>query len=97
MNHLINNKPPILALAFFRWFCHPDLQEGIEGDLLERYYKCSEQFGASKANATFYKEVLLLFRPSIIGNIHHLTFNLFLDMKTWNWIQLISLNILVVL
>lgn len=97
MSQPANNKPPLLALAFFRWFCHPDLQEGIEGDLLERYYKCSEQFGTTKANTIFHKEVLLLFRPSIIGNIHHLTFNLFLDMKTWNWIQLIALNVLVVL
>ena len=31
------NHPPKLLLAFFRWFCHPDFVEDIEGDLLERY------------------------------------------------------------
>ena len=31
-------QPPPWLLRFFRWFCHPDFVEDIEGDLLERYY-----------------------------------------------------------
>jgi hypothetical protein len=27
------NKPPRIPLAFFRWYCHPDLREEIEVDL----------------------------------------------------------------
>jgi putative ABC transport system permease protein len=29
-------SPPKLPLRFFRWYCHPDYQEDIEGDLQER-------------------------------------------------------------
>lgn len=87
------NRPPLMALLFFRWFCHPDIREEIEGDLTERYFKVAEGNGA---DLFFYKEVLSLFRPSLMGNIHHLTFNLFTDMKRLHWIQLIALNLLVV-
>jgi len=30
-------RPPRFLLKFFRWFCHPELQKYIEGDLLELY------------------------------------------------------------
>ncbi len=29
--------PPKLLLRFFRWYCHRDYLEDIEGDLLERF------------------------------------------------------------
>lgn len=90
-------KPPHIALEFFRWYCHPDLREEIEGDLLERFHKYFEQNGAAKAKGYFIKEVLLLFRPAIVGNIHHLTFKIFSDMKRIHWLQLIALNLLVIL
>jgi putative ABC transport system permease protein len=32
-----NNQPPGIPLAFFRWYCHPDLLEEIEGDLFAHY------------------------------------------------------------
>lgn len=67
------NKPSRIALAFFKWYCHPDFREEIEGDLMERFSTYSEKYGHNKANTFFIKEVLLLFRPSIIGNIYHLT------------------------
>jgi len=37
---MTQQKYPFLArrlLPFFRWFCHPDYVEDIEGDLLEKY------------------------------------------------------------
>lgn len=66
------NCPPKIALVFFRWFCHPHFLEEIEGDLTERFQGYSGKYGPKKAKWIFYKEVLLLFRPSIIGNIYHL-------------------------
>lgn len=60
-------------LAFFRWFCHPGFCEEIEGDLTERFNSHLQKYGQRKANRLFTKEVLLLFRPTIIGNIYHLT------------------------
>lgn len=68
-------KPPRRVLAFFRWFCNPDFREEIEGDLTERFHYYSEKYGETKAKWLFTKEVLLLLRPNLIGNIYHLTNN----------------------
>ncbi|MGZ8558221.1 MAG: permease prefix domain 2-containing transporter [Chitinophagaceae bacterium] len=92
-----NNKPPRIMLAFFRWFCAPNLLEETEGDLLEHFHKRTEQYGLRKARVLFIKEVILLFRPGITGNIYHLTYKLFPTMKKLQWLQLIALNLLVVL
>jgi len=66
-------KPSRIALAFFNWYCHPDFREEIEGDLMERFNIYFLKYGHSKANRLFIKEVLFLFRPTIVGNIYHLT------------------------
>lgn len=68
----MEHTPSKLALAFFHWFCHPDFQEEIEGDLLERYQIDSANHGHRRANWLFIKEVLLLCRPSLMGNIQHI-------------------------
>ncbi len=60
------NKPPKLFLKFFRWFCHPQLKTPIEGDLMELYEERVREMGKNKADQRFIKDVLLLFRPSII-------------------------------
>ena len=67
------NKPSRVALAFFHWYCQPQFREEIEGDLMERFSAYSEKYGHNKANRLFIKDVILLFRPSIIGNIYQLT------------------------
>jgi len=67
------NKPSRIALTFFNWYCHPDFREEIEGDLIERFNTYYLKYGHNKANRLFIKEVLFLFRPSIVGNIYHLT------------------------
>ena len=67
------HKPLRIALAFFNWYCHPDFREEIEGDLMERFNIYYLKYGYSKANRLFIRDVLLLFRPSIAGNIYHLT------------------------
>lgn len=71
--NLSENKPPRIALEFFRWFCHPDFLEEIEGDLTEKFHEYSVKHGLKKAKWLFVKEVLLLIRPSIVRNIYHLT------------------------
>ncbi|MGC4023087.1 MAG: permease prefix domain 2-containing transporter [Cyclobacteriaceae bacterium] len=60
-------KPPQIPLRFFRWFCHPQLRDHIEGDLTELYYERVKQSGKRKADFNFVVDVLLLFRPGIIG------------------------------
>ena len=58
--------PPKLPLRFFRWFCHPDFQEDIEGDLLERFERRVNEHGVKKAQRELSNDVLRLFRPGII-------------------------------
>ncbi|MEL7006038.1 MAG: permease prefix domain 2-containing transporter, partial [Bacteroidota bacterium] len=62
-------RPPKLPYRFFRWYCHPDYLEDIEGDLLERYERNTLQAGQKEANWQFIKDVLKLFRPGIIKPI----------------------------
>lgn len=62
-------QPPRWSLRFFRWFCHPDFREDIEGDLLERFEKRCEQLGVARARRRFSRDVLTLFRPNLIKPI----------------------------
>jgi hypothetical protein len=66
-------KPSQIAMRFFYWFCHPDFREEIEGDLIEQYNNFYVNYGYTKANRLFIKEVILLFRPTIIGNFNYLS------------------------
>jgi len=61
-----HTHPSSWFLRFFRWYCHPDYQEDIEGDLLERFEENVEEKGIRAAKWRFIKDVLLLFRPGII-------------------------------
>ncbi|WOK04504.1 FtsX-like permease family protein [Imperialibacter roseus] len=61
-----STQPPKLPLLFFRWFCHPDYREDIEGDLTERFEMRVEEKGAFAAKALFWLEVLKLLRPDIV-------------------------------
>jgi putative ABC transport system permease protein len=63
---MTGKNPPGLFLRFFRWFCHPDLQRSIEGDLLELYHERQSQDGKRKADWKFAIDVLLLLRPGVI-------------------------------
>ncbi|WP_339814239.1 ABC transporter permease [uncultured Imperialibacter sp.] len=63
-----NHHPPKLPLRFFRWFCHPDYREDIEGDLVERFKGKAKERGAKRASWFFAVEVLKLFRPSLMKN-----------------------------
>jgi putative ABC transport system permease protein len=59
-------RPPRFLLEFFRWFCHPELQKYIEGDLLELYNERLKLGSKRKADWGLAGDVLLLLRPSII-------------------------------
>ena len=59
-------RPPHWFLRFFRWYCHPDYVEDIEGDLFERFERNITQHNIRRAKYSFAKDVLKLFRPGII-------------------------------
>lgn len=58
----MSKRPPIWPLKFFRWFCHPDYAEDIEGDLLERFQKRPSTWH-------FVLDILRLFRPALIKEV----------------------------
>lgn len=60
------SSPPSLFIRFFRWYCHPRLQDYIEGDLLEVYERRILKNGKRRADIAFLLDVLLLCRPGII-------------------------------
>jgi hypothetical protein len=62
--------PPKLPLNFFRWYCHPKMQDYIEGDLMEVYERRIKVSGKRNADLKFMIDVLLLFRPGIIRPTH---------------------------
>jgi putative ABC transport system permease protein len=53
-------------LCFFRWFAKPSLRDHIEGDLIELYHTRVGTNGKTAATRLVIKEVIRLFRPSII-------------------------------
>ncbi|MEO1100012.1 MAG: permease prefix domain 2-containing transporter, partial [Bacteroidota bacterium] len=57
---------PKLPLRFFRWYCHPDYIEDLEGDLWERFERKIEEKNTASAKWRFTKDVIKLFRPGII-------------------------------
>lgn len=58
--------PQRLLLRFFRWFCHPNYAEDIEGDLIEKFHKQVKTNGVKNAQWLFLLDVLRLFRIGII-------------------------------
>ena len=61
-----------LADRFFRWFCHPDYFDEIQGDLEEMYQRDGHQSERS-AQWKYFWRVLGLFRPSLMRSLSHHT------------------------
>lgn len=59
-------SPPGIVLRFLRWFCPPNLYEGIEGDLLEQYDADCVAAGPGAARRRLAWRVFQFFRPGII-------------------------------
>ncbi|MEM8891447.1 MAG: FtsX-like permease family protein [Bacteroidota bacterium] len=107
MKKPVHNSPPEWVLHFFRWFCHPDFVEDIEGDLLERFAGFVEVMEPRNARIRFFIEVVLLFRWGLIRPLrrnyffipyamfkHNLiiSYRNFLRSKTTFFIHLIGLS-----
>lgn len=59
-------NPPSFAHRFLRWFCPPELFEGIEGDLWEEFDADCAARGVKYARRKFVMNVLRFFRPGIV-------------------------------
>lgn len=64
-----HKHPPKFLLTFFRWFCHPDYVEDIEGDLLERFEFRLNKNALSRVKWIFFIEILKLLRPGLMRPI----------------------------
>lgn len=64
-----DHHPPKYFKRFFRWFCHADYHEELAGDIEEVFYDTLETNGVTAAKKTYRKEILKLFRPSVIKEI----------------------------
>jgi len=62
----LKTPAPHIPIKFLRWFCHPDLVEDVEGDVMELHEERAKTKSESKAKWWLWFEVLLLFRPGII-------------------------------
>ncbi len=65
-----SSKPPKFILLFLKWFCRSEYHIDIEGDLLEFYKRNVQGHGKKKADRILMKEIVLLFRPSMIKNLN---------------------------
>ena len=68
-------QPPKYYHRFFRWFCHADFYEELAGDLEEAFFQNVEKKGQRYARHQYRKEVLQLFRPSVIKELPFNYFN----------------------
>ncbi len=66
MNPDSDHLPPRLATRFLRWYCHPDLLDEVEGDLLELFRRRVETKGSKKAKAYYWLNVLMFLHPDYI-------------------------------
>jgi putative ABC transport system permease protein len=79
------HNPPKIFLRFFRWYCHPKLRDGIEGDMVELYQERVHGEGKRAANLKFMIDVISLFRPGIVRKFN---FNLTPSFMFGNYLKI---------
>ena len=68
-------QPSKWAVRCLRWFCREEFLEDLEGDLMERFDRNAAQSSRFKSNFSLWKDVLALFRPSLIKRFRMKTSN----------------------
>jgi hypothetical protein len=86
-----DEQPPRLLLALFRWLCHPDFREEIEGDLLEKYHADLQRHGLKAARRQFVVEEFSIARFHLIFNLNRN------EMTTKNWLGLLAVAVIIML
>ena len=84
-------QPPSWAKAALRFIIHPDFNEEIEDDILEKYRNDLLKYGYKNAQLNFWKNFFSLFRPGIIFNSNHFA----MKRKQWVTFFIISIGIVV--
>jgi len=82
-------QPPGWVRTLLRIIVHPEFQEEIEGDFLEKYQIDLKKCGLKIARRRLYADLFSIAKPSLIFNINRNT------MKPRNWLVLLLLVLLV--
>lgn len=82
-------QPPSWAMTLLRIIVHPEFQEEIEGDVLEKYQNDLQKYGLKIARRRLYAELFSIAKPNLIFNVNRNT------MKPRNWLLLLLLLLLV--
>ncbi|MEP1096468.1 MAG: FtsX-like permease family protein [Cyclobacteriaceae bacterium] len=61
---------PKLSYRLFKWFCHEDFFEELQGDLEENFLINVDRKGKKKARKIYHHEVIKLLRPSAMKKTH---------------------------
>ena len=62
-------QPPKWPLRLLKLFCKKEYHLDVEGDLLELFQRRAETLGFKKASQKLWKDVVFLFRPSMMKSI----------------------------
>lgn len=82
-------QPPRWAVILLRIIIHPQFQEEIEGDLLEKYQNDEKKYGLKIARRRLYAGLFSIAKPNLIFNLNRNT------MKPKNWLLLLLLLLFV--
>lgn len=77
----------------FKWYCRKDYYLDIRGDLEENYLKHQKKHSRRLSDLLFLKEILLLFRPSIIQPGLHFLFSTNQSAMLKNYIKIAFRNL----
>src|ERR1041385_4536832 len=84
---------PPFAVRLLRWFCPPQLQESIEGDLLQQYEEDALSIGEKRASRKMVWNTLNFFQPAIIFR-NKFSLELITNVMISNYFKVASRNIL---
>lgn len=64
------NQLPNWARVLFRFIVHPEFQEEIEGDLMEKYQSDAKKHGLQVARRQLYAQLLSVLKPNLVTNFN---------------------------
>ena len=68
---LKNTDPPKWADRFFEWYCNPDMQEEIQGDLYESFMDRVENSSLKQAKRWYWLQVILFINRRTLSRNNH--------------------------
>jgi|GEM_PF-188850 len=86
------HTPPQFYKRLLKWFCKESVYDELQGDLEENFYNHVLTHGIDYANKKYKKELIHLFRPSVIRKVNFI--EKFNSNLLWHYTNLASRNLL---